>query len=371
MAGVGTITDVIANLPQIFYQEGQFLWNYQAQQVAMSKKRKGRGPAINWTVSNGGVVVLNRAAGYTVNPATDVVDTDRVKLTLNRGIYSTSFGFTDDELATVESYLGSDAIADIVRDLWGEAYTEHLAGLMRQLELDALVGTGTASGVPNLVGFLNILAASGTYGGATFGGSTNPGLIATVQSSVGSVTRADIRQMFANIKQKSGWNPDYIECSPLTATYLNGIGDNQIRYFNVADRELFNTSAQVPMKGLDSVTSVLGVPLVENTAWGVNASNSPGANADGYVIFGARDKTLFDILTYTKAQDAFLSEIREGISKADNQDAMPVGLPVRCWAQGKTAASKIVNMDIAVGFALLAPNRFGLMSGVTGFTPDT
>lgn len=368
MAGIGTITDVIANLPAIFFNEGQFLWNYQAQQVAMSRKQKGRGPALNWTVSNGGVVVQNRGAGYTVNPASDVVDTDRVKLTLNRGIYSTSFGFTDSELATVESYLGSDAVADIVRDLWGEAYVEHLAGLMRQLELDCLVGSGTAGGQQNIVGFLSILGTSGSYGGATFNGSTNPGLVATVQSAVGNVTRADIRQMFANIKQASGWNPDYIECSPLTATYLNGIGDDQIRYFTAGDREIFQTDAQVPMKAMDTVTSILGVPLVENTAWGVNSSSSPGANADGYVIFGARDKTLFDVLAYTPAQDAFLSEIKEGISKADNQPAQPVGLPVRTWAQAKTAASKIVTMDIELQFAVLAPNRFGVMSGVTGFS---
>jgi hypothetical protein len=287
---------------------------------------------------------------------------------LNRGIYSTSFGFTDNELATVQSYLGSDAIADITKDLWLDAYVEHLAGLMRQLEQDCLVGTGTSGGQNNIVGFLSGLGTSGTYGGATFNSSTNVGLQASVQASVGNVTRANVRQMFANIKQASGWNPDYMECSPLTAIYLNGIGDDQIRYFNVADREIFNTSAQVPMQGLDSVTSLLGVPLVENSAWGLNSSSSPAASADGYVIFGARDKTQFDILPYDPAQDAFLSAIHEGISKADNQAAEPVGLPVRSWAQAKTAASKVVTLDIELQFEILAPNRFGLMTGVTGFT---
>lgn len=291
-------------------------------------------------------------------------------MTLNRGIYSTSFGFTDSELAIVESYLGTDAVADIVRDLWGEAYVEHLAGLMRQLEQDALSGIGVASGVPNWVGFGQALATTGVYGGASFGGATNPGLIAAIDSSTTSITRASVRAMFAAIKQTSGWNPDFIECSPLTATYLNGIGDNQIRYFNVSDREIFNTSAQVPMRGLDTVTQLLGVPLVENSAWGTNSGNSPADGYDGYVVFGARDKTLIDILTYSKAQDAFLSDIREGISKADNQDAEPVGLPVRCWAQAKTAASKIVTMDIECGFAVLAPNRFGMMTKISGFTPD-
>ena len=44
------------------------------------------------------------------------------------------------------------------------------------------------------------------------------------------------------------------------------------------------------------------------------------------------------------------------------------GLPVRCWAQAKTAASIVVNMDISVQMAVLAPNAFGLMTGVTGFS---
>lgn len=378
--GIGTVTDVIANLPAIFYDEGEYLWNYQAQHVAMSQKRKGRGPAFNWTVSNGGVLVQNRPAGYQVNPATDVQNTDRVKLTLNRGIYSTQFGFTDDELATVESYLGSDALADVVKDLWGSAYVEHLAGITRQFEIDTLIGLGTTTGssggspvagVSNITGYLSFLGSTGTYGGEAFSPTVNPGLSSSVQLAVGSLTRAEMRQMFANIKQTSGWNPDYIETSPLTATYVNGIGDNQIRYFNDANREIFQTTAQIPMNGMDSVTSVLGVPLVENSAWGVNAPNSPAASADGYILFGARDKTLYDVLTYSKAQDAFLSEIKEATSKANNQPAMKVGLPIRCWAYAKTAASKIVVMDASLGMGCLAPNRFGLMTGVTGFTPNT
>ena len=365
---IGTIADVIPNLPQIFYSEGQYLWNRQALQVNLSNKRKGRGPALNWTVSNGGNPVMNRGAGYPVNPATDVVNDDRVKLTLNRGIYSASFGFTDDERATVESYLGTDAAADIIKDLFQDAYLEHLSALMRQIEIDALVGTGTANGQNNVVGFLSSLATSGTYGGESFGGSTNPGLISNVQSAVGNVTRAKIRQMFASIKQATGSNPDYIMASPLTATYLNGIGDNQIRYFNAGHRELMQTTAQDPM-AIDSVTSILGVPVFENTAWGASTGSSLAANADGYVLFGQRNKSLFDVLTYNKAQDAFLNDIRVGMS-ADGQGSMPVGLPVRCWAQAKTAASIVVNMDISVQMAVLAPNAFGLMSGITGFTAD-
>ena len=97
---IGQLSDIVANLPLIFYKEGQRLWNRQAQQVMLSKKQKGRGPSLNWTVSNGGNPVLNRGAGYAVTPSSDVVNDDRVKMTLNRGIYSASFGFTDDELAS-------------------------------------------------------------------------------------------------------------------------------------------------------------------------------------------------------------------------------------------------------------------------------
>jgi hypothetical protein len=383
MAGIGTINDVINNLPLIFYSEGQYLWNYLAKHIAMSKKIKGRGPNVNWTVSNGGNLILNRPPGYVVNPATDVQNTDRVKLTLNRGIYSTTFGFTDDELAIVESYLGNDAISDVVRDLWGSAYTETLSAITRQMELDTLIGTGSTTGsnngspvsnVPNIAGYLSFLGASGTYGGQSFGGSSNPGMQSVVVNvtsvNSGNVTRALIRQQFAKMKQATGFNPEYIECSTMTSTYLNGIGDNQIRYYNTGDRELFNTVAQNPMSD-DSVTSILGVPVVENTAWGVSSVSSPGANADGYVLFGAKDKTQYDILTYEPAQDAFLSAIYEAQSKADNAPAQKIGIPVRTWAFGKTSASKIVTMDVSLQMCVLAPNRYGLFTGITGFTPNT
>lgn len=370
MAGIGTITDVINNLPNIFYDKGQYLWNRQALHTMMSAKKAGRGASVNWTVSNGGITVLNRGPGYTVTPSTDATNDDRVKATLNRGIYSTSFGFTDNEIATVQSFLGSDSLADIVRDLFQDAYVEHLAALMRQIELDVLVGTGTASGQNNIVGFLTALQTSGTYAGVTFGGSTNAGFISNlIVPAGGNITRAYCRQMFAKIKQATGYLPDYIECSPLTATYINGIGDVQIRYPNDAQsRELFNQGALPSMSG--STTSILGVPVYENTAWGASTSASLAANADGYVLFGTRNKSLFDVLTYTPAQDAFLSAIKSGLS-ADSQEAVPVGLPVRCWAQAKTAASIVVNMDIELAMAITAPNAFGLMTGVTGYTPDT
>ena len=272
MAGIGTINDVITNLPSIFYTRGQRLWNRQAVHTTVSKKRKGRGPAINWTVSNGGNPVLNRNAGYTVTPSTDVINDDRVKLTLNRGIYSASFGFTDSERATVESYLGSDAASDMVKDLFQDAYLEHLAALMRAIELDLLTGTGTANGCNNIVGFAAALGTSGTYAGQTYSSSVNPGMVSNVTTSVGNITRALVRQKFAAIRQATGSYPDYVECSPLTATYLNGISDSQIRFPNdVLEREIMNQGVKNSRLGTSS-SSILGRPILENTAWGASTN---------------------------------------------------------------------------------------------------
>jgi len=370
MPGIGTIDQVVANLPLIFLKEGFRLYNNQALMIKKARKVKGRGGSLNWTVSNGGNPVLYRGPGYTVNPATDVINYDRVKLTLNRGIVSASFGFTDDELATVQSYLGTDAISEAVRDLFGEAYTEHLSALMRQLEVDSLTGTGTATAqgggtVNSIVGFITALTSS-SYGGEAI--ASNPGLAATVNpcGNGGLITREQLRIQFAEMKQKTGHNPQFIMASPLTCTYLNVIGDSQIRYpARESNLELMQQNRPgVPMH--DSITSVFGVPVFENTAWGMsNGVQSNAANADGYVLFGNWDKFKYDILTYTVAQDAMLSAIKEGLS-IDPEEVEPVGVPVRCWAQAKTAASIVVNMDLAIGLQITEPNSFGLITGVVG-----
>src|SRR5271166_4912409 len=143
MSGIDVVADIVANLPDIFYSEGQRLWNRESQLVSKIRKNSGRGPGLFWTVSNGGSTTVVRGEGYTVTPATDSFQDDRVMLTLNRGIYSNTWGFTDMELATVASYNGTDAAADIIKNRLMDAYLEGLAAISRKIELDLLVGTGS------------------------------------------------------------------------------------------------------------------------------------------------------------------------------------------------------------------------------------
>jgi hypothetical protein len=373
--GIDVVADIVANLPNIFFREGVNLWNREAQLVSKIQKNMGRGPGLNWTVSNGGSKTVHRGEGYTVTPATDAFQDDRVQMQLQRGIYSTTFGFTDMELATVASYNGTDAAADSIKNRLKDAYLESLSNLSRQIELDLLTGTGTAldpSSNPqnSIVGFLSALATSGTYAGQSFGGSTNPGLISNIQSGVGSVTRADIDLMFAQIAQATGSAPTFIMASPKTCTYLKGIADPQIRYNvigqSVAAREIGGLSSPLQTMG-PSIMSYDGVPIYQNSAWGASTNSSLAANADGYVLFGQERHLLLDVLPYGPAPDALLSQMRSSLSS--NGDGFDdAGLPVRCWAQAKTAASLVVTLDVQVQMAVKKPNAFGLMSGVTGFT---
>lgn len=374
VTGIDFVSDIIGNLPDIFYAEGRNLWNREAQLVSKIEKNMGRGPGVFWTVSNGGSTTVVRGEGYTVTPSTDAFQDDRVEMTLSRGIYSNTFGFTDRELATVSSYLGTDAAADLIKMRLQKAYLESLSALARKIELDLLVGTGTANDPSSnpqnsIVGFLGALKSSGTYAGQTFGGSTNPGLISNLQTSVGSVTRADMDLMFASIAQATGSAPTFIMASPKTCTYLKGIADSQIRYEvigdSVAKREL---SLRQPLETMGpSIMSYNGVPIYQNSAWGASTNSSLAANADGYVLFGQERHLLLDVLPYGKAPDALLSEMRGALSS--NGDGFTnAGLPIRCWAQAKTGASLVVTMDVELQMAVLKPNAFGLMTGVTGFS---
>jgi len=373
--GIDVISDIIANLPQIFYEEGQNLWNREAQLVSKAKKNMGRGPGVFWTVSNGGSTTVVRGEGFTVDPATDAFQDDRVMMNLSRGIYSNTWGFTDQELATVASYAGTDAAADMIKDRLRDAYLEGLSAISRKIELDLLVGTGTANDPSGnaqntIVGFLSALATSGTYAGQTFGGSTNPGLISNLQTAVGAVTRNKMDLMFASIAQATGSAPTFIMASPKTCTYLKGIADDQIRYMAVGQsvpaREIGGLSSPLQTMG-PSIMSYDGVPIYQNSAWGASTNSSLAANADGYILFGQERHLLLDVLPYGPAPDALLSGMRSSLSSNGNGFSNS-GLPVRCWAQAKTSASLVVTMDLQVQMAVLKPNAFGLMSGVTSFT---
>src|ERR1019366_3688008 len=226
VTGIDVISDIVANLPDIFYSEGQRLWNREAQLVSKVRKNMGRGPGVFWTVSNGGSTTVVRGEGFTVTPATDSFQDDRVMLNLNRGIYSNTFGFTDQELATVASYAGTDAAADMIKERLKDAYLEGLSAISRKIELDCLTGTGTqndpSSNPQNcIVGLLGALKTAGSYGGQAL--VSNAGLVSNVQTGVGNITRADIDLIFAQIQQATGSSPTFIMASPKTCTYLKGI----------------------------------------------------------------------------------------------------------------------------------------------------
>ena len=374
VTGIDVVSDIVANLPDIFYKEGIYLWNRESQLVSKVQKNMGRGPGVFWTVSNGGSTTVHRGEGYTVTPSTDSFQDDRVMMTLSRGIYSNTWGFTDMELATVASYYGTDAAADIIKDRLRDAYLEGLAAMSRKIELDLLVGTGTANdpgGNPqnSIVGFLSALQTSGTYAGQAFGGSTNPGLISNLDTAGGNVTRARMDLIFAQIAQATGSSPTFIMASPKTCTYLKGIADSQIRYEvigdSVAKREL---SLRQPLETMGpSIMSYNGVPIYQNSAWGASTNSSLAANADGYILFGQERHLLLDVLPYGPAPDALISQMRGSLS-SNGDGFSDAGLPVRCWAQAKTAASLVVTMDCQVQLAVKKPNAFGLMTGITGFT---
>jgi hypothetical protein len=374
--GIDVVGNLINNLPNIFFLEGVYLWNREGQLTSKIRKEFGRGPNVNWTVSNGGAKTFYRGAGYAVNPATDAYQDDRVQMQLQRGILSTTWGFTDSELAQLRSYVTTDAAADIIKMRLQDAYLEALSTHVRTIELQLLTGTGSGldpqgNSQNAIVGFLSALATSGTYAGQTFNNTTNPGLVSNIITpSGGNVTRAYVRQMFAKIEQATGSNPTFIMASPLTVTYLQGIADNQIRYFGAgASQEILSTTN--PNQTMTpSACTIFGVPVYANSAWGASTASSLAANADGYIIFGQERYIKLDCLNYGPAPDALMSEVRSGLS-SNGQGFDQVGVPVRCWAQAKTAASLVINMDSELAFTITKPNAFGVMNGVTGFTPNT
>ena len=115
-----------------------------------------------------------------------------------------------------------------------------------------------------------------------------------------------------------------------------------------------------------SMMSYNGVPIYANSAWGATTASSVAANADGYIVFGQSKHMKIDYLPYGQAPDAMLSQMRSSLS-SNGESFSDAGLAVRCWAQAKTAASVVINMDLEAAFAITKPNAFGLMAGITGF----
>jgi len=360
---IDVLSNISANIPHIFAAEGRNLWNREAPLLSRMKKELGISAAINWTVSNGGNTAVNPGEGDDIL-SSEYNQDDRVAMTLNRGIYRTSFGFTHTELAVVAT-LRPDMAADLIRDRLRDAYLEGLAKLANKIEQDMLMGTGTAispgsASVSNIVGLTNALLASGTYAGQTLGGN-NTGLVANVQSGVGNVTRALMDRAFYEIEQFSGTAPDFIMCSPKTAAYIKGIGDTQVRFDQLTTSRELNQVSQAPLTRGVSVTSYNGVPVFQNAAW-------YQASGDGYVVLGRMADLAINFLPYEAWGDA-VTDREDGMVSSNGEFVDRLGgPPVKVYSVAKTGSSIKFAMEVELGMKVLRPNAFALLKGVTGFS---
>ena len=360
---IDVIANIAANLPLIFASEGERLWNREAPLLARIQQKRGMGPGVQWTVANGANTAVNPGEGDDVQSSEFAAD-DRVKLTLSRGIYRSSFGFTHTELATVASYMTNpEIVADFIKERLQEAYIEGLAKLANKIEQDMLVGTGSATSplsatVNNVVGLLSALKTSGSYGGQALSG--NPGLVANVQSSVGNITRPIMDLAFSEIEQNTGTSPDFIMCSPSTARFLKGIGDSQIRYMDTTQSQRELSLGRAPSSLGPSVISYNGVPVFQNSAW-------YQAGGDGYIVMGRLQDLELNYLPYGQWGDAVTDRQEAGVS-SNGQEFSRVGPECKVYALAKTGSSVKFAIECEVQLKVKAPNRFALLSGVTGFT---
>lgn len=361
---VDLIANIAANLPLIFAAEGERLWNREAPLLARIKKERGMGPGVQWTVANGANTAVNPGEGDDIQSSEYVAD-DRVKMTLNRGIYRSSFAFSHTELATVASYMTRpEIVADFIKARLQDAYIEGLAKLANKIEQDMLTGTGSATSplsnpVQNVVGLLSALKTSGNYASQSL--ASNPGLVANLQTGVGNVTRAVLDKAFSDIEQNSGTSPDFIMCSPSTARFIKGIGDTQIRYnqpqMGDVQREL---SLGAPPSSMGpSVISYNGVPVFQNSAWFQ-------AGGDGYVVLGRLRDLELNFLPYAAWGDAVSDSEQMGIS-SNGQDFQAVGPQCKVYSVAKTGSSVKFAIECELQMKVKAPNRFALLTGVTGF----
>lgn len=362
---IDVIANIAANLPLIFQSEGERLWNREAPLLARIDQKRGMGPGVQWTVSNGGSTAVNPGEGDDVQ-SSEFAQDDRVKLTLSRGIYRSSFGFTHTELATVASYMTNpEIVADFIKDRLKDAYLESLAKLANKIEQDMLVGTGTttsplSASVNNVVGLLSALKTTGSYAGQTLSG--NAGLVANVQSAVGNISRPILDLAFSEIEQTTGTVPDFIMCSPATARFIKGISDTQVRY-NEPQMAGFARElglGMAPQSMGQSVMSYNGVPVFQNSAW-------YQAGGDGYVVLGRLQDLSLNHLPYAAWGDA-VTDREQGAVSSNGQAMSQVGPQCKVYALAKTGSSVKFAIECEVQLQVKAPNRFALITGVTGFT---
>ena len=387
--GTQVTANIINNLPLIFSEQGELLWNKLAVLVSMVQKVRGMGgPSFNWTVSNGGNLTVARGESYYVSVATDAYANDKVQAQLNRCLKTTSFSISDREIKTTASFYPGFPIADIVRQVWMNEYLAALSTHMRTIEVALLTGTGTVndpSGSPqtDFVGFLSLLipaiTGSGTYAGISFSSTSNPGMLGSGidvgATNSGNLTRSILRNLFQQMRAKKGVNPKFGMVSPKTGTYFQGIADVQLRYNSQDFGKTLEVLGNVGfVNSYSPICSVDGCPVFENSAWGTSTLTSLGANGDGYAIFGDPDKMFLNYLPYddggSEVVDPLVGKTLDGVS-SNGEDVRSVGLPVRSWLYAKTGAQETVTLETDCGFGIKSPPFFGILANITGYTSSS
>jgi len=365
---IDVLANIAANIPQIFASDGVRLWNREAPLLSKVRHEQGIASAVNWTVTNGGNTAVNPGEGDDIQ-STEYNQDNRIAMTLGRGIYRSSFGFTHTELGVVQT-MRPDMAADLIRDRLKDAYLEGLAKLANTIEQNMLTGTGTVTSplgnpVNNVVGLLNALKTTGTYAGQNV--ATYSGLQANIQTGVGNITRPVLDLAFSQIEQNTGTTPDFIMCSPSTARYIKGIADSQVRFFTDQQMREINNISQAPSSMGNSIMSYNGVPVFQNSAW-YQASISGGGNGDGYVVLGRFQDLAVDFIRYDAWGDAVTD--RQADMNSSNGEAIEQigGLPVKVYAVAKTGSSVKFAMEVELQMKVKRPNAFALLTGVTGFT---
>jgi len=370
---ISMFADISASAPNLFREEGKQLWVRSAKSVALFGKRQAIAGSANWDVQNGAASAYNVAEGADVASGEFSQD-DVVKMTLSRGIYRASFGFSHTEMAVASLYSASTA-ADLVYDRVRKQFLGSIAKLARLVEVDTAVGTGTSTNNPsstsvtNIFGWQPILGASGSYAGQSFNYATptNPGLASYVKGSIGNVGRKDFDLAFAQIDGYSGLMPDFIMCGPQTGQYVKQIGDNQVRFNvngeSVALREL-GVGSPIATEA-ESMMSYNGVPVIINNAWGAS-----GANLEGTILIGRRDEMGYDVLPYGDFGDAVKEEtimLAEGTAGMNQL----LGIPCKAYTLGKTGSSMKWTIELELALCIYRPNCFAVLSGVTGASKDS
>lgn len=360
---IDLISNIAQTVPQMFIKEGEFLFNREAPLLTIAKKRRGVSKAVFWATAfsgaGGGVV----GEGEDINSTEYLVD-DRTQATLSRAIYRSSFALSHTELAVVQS-LTPEAAADIVIDRLREAWLESLSQVCKQIEIQLAVGTGTNTSistgatVTDLVGWVNALKTTGSYAGVNV--ASYAGMQSNLFPGIGSLSQLAIDKAIAAIIAAAGSvRPDFMMCSPKTYAQVKALADQNVRFWSVDKEAQYKLGLPgVPVSNAPLI-SFDGIPILTNSQWG-----SAGAALDGYLLIGHSQSMVVDYLPYGRGWgDSVMLDPKEGQEAFANKK-QGVGIEFLSYAPAKTGASVKMSMECELQLAILAPNRFAVLSGIS------